>query len=97
MRFAHSYLLIGVLLLTGCSADDVAEVSEENGVHSICICSRIYIPVCGSDGQTYGNPCELDCTKRRAAPDLQIAAYGRCGDPDELQSIYKEIPLLSKA
>ena len=47
-------------------------------------CRKIYKPVCGSDGKTYGNACSLD-NKRRCEPgndDLQIAHEGKCEGMD---------------
>ena len=31
------------------------------GVPQVCVCQPIYLPVCGSDGRTYSNLCELKC------------------------------------
>lgn len=44
----------------------------------LCICTKIYKPVCGSDGKTYGNACELGCAQRKN-PCLRKIKDGKCG------------------
>ena len=43
------------------------------------VCPEIFAPVCGSDGKTYNNECELkvaDCKNREE--DITIAYKGEC-------------------
>lgn len=40
-------------------------------------CLAVYMPVCGCDGQTYGNACEA------AVAGISVAAEGACDDPGE--------------
>ncbi|KAG2515894.1 hypothetical protein JM16_007678 [Phytophthora kernoviae] len=75
------------------SGDDTLEIVYEgecssgygsagSGSDEVCqqefVCLTVYKPVCGSDGQTYGNDCELkraQCTD----PTLTLAYTGECG------------------
>ena len=43
------------------SSEDTEEVPTSASCNMLCPAN--YVPVCGSDGRTYGNPCSFDAAK----------------------------------
>ena len=43
-------------------------------------CTMQYDPVCGSDGKTYGNECQLTSQSCQAKSSVRVAHKGACGE-----------------
>merc|ERR1719391_563155 len=58
-------------------------------------CIDLWEPVCGSDGKTYGNECELKEEARLNQPNLTIAHEGECRRekdcPEQCNFIYRPV------
>lgn len=58
-------LLIGIMAVIITTIDAASIDDSEQNIarpsRSVCACSRMYRPVCGTNNITYGNPCTLRC------------------------------------
>jgi len=46
-----------------------------------CLCPRIYRPVCGVNGKSYGNECSANCA------NVDIAYHGKCETSDDSNTL----------
>merc|ERR1711953_235784 len=45
------------------------------------MCTKIYMPACGSDGTTYNNKCELENASCQSEVEITVANEGKCCGP----------------
>jgi len=83
---AQNFETCGGLQGLQCSGSQYCDFSEAQcgaaDQFGICrtrpdVCTQQYDPVCGCDGQTYGNACEA------AMAGVSVAQAGACGDPQQ--------------
>src|SRR5581483_7667074 len=70
--------VVALLMLVGCGGvEEQAVMSEAQEVHGNgrVVCAQIYRPVCGADGKTWSNACEL------RANGVGLAHQGPCENP----------------
>ena len=56
-------------------------------------CTRIYRPVCGTDGKTYSNKCLLSIAKCKSRGEIKKYHNGKCHKSKYLQRLYLQIYL----
>ncbi|XP_009999319.1 PREDICTED: serine protease inhibitor Kazal-type 4 [Chaetura pelagica] len=78
-------LVVAVALVTLVAAGG-EDLNKENGLRKpVCghmielqACPLLYLPVCGTDGNTYSNECLLCMQQMKTRQDIRILKDGEC-------------------
>ncbi|XP_075976228.1 turripeptide Gsp9.3-like [Anticarsia gemmatalis] len=62
----------------GCSLLVIATLVSTALAYKPCPCHYIYRPVCGSDGETYPNECQLECKSAQSLYKVKVIKEGSC-------------------
>uniref|UniRef100_A0A8C3R4A1 Serine peptidase inhibitor Kazal type 4 n=1 Tax=Cyanoderma ruficeps TaxID=181631 RepID=A0A8C3R4A1_9PASS len=81
-------LLLLVAAMVTLVAAGGAEVNEGSGLRrpaceglvDLQACPLLYLPICGTDGNTYANECQLCVEKMKTRQDIWILKDGECQD-----------------
>ncbi len=65
-------MAVSLLVFDGCEKPVDPDCKGER--NAACICPAVYDPVCGCDGETYGNSCEAECA------GVKSWTPGECGN-----------------
>lgn len=81
-------LMISIVVIISLTIEASAIPEPGPYSRSSCACPRMYDPICGSNGITYGNECTFLCAARKKA-DLTILKRDAC---DAEYGVWEEIP-----
>lgn len=80
--------IVAVVSSTMAASANSEPENSRSGGRSLCVCSRMYDPICASNGITYGNECTFSCAARTRT-DLKIVKRDVC---DVDSDVWEEIP-----
>lgn len=72
MKQFKLFAIFGVFVLALHSSNSASLTSD-----NICVCTREYSPICGTDNKTYANKCMFKCEQKHR-DDLDVKHAGEC-------------------